>query len=131
MRGLPMKKRVLVVEDNPDILDSMAEIIESEGFEVSKARNGAVALALLQQLDEVQERVDCIVLDYIMPEMDGQQFLERLHSPMLVAFKDVPVLVTTTNTIEFRQATTRPVEFLPKPVDVEELTLRIKTLTGR
>ncbi|RZA00543.1 MAG: response regulator, partial [Proteobacteria bacterium] len=55
-----MKKRVLVVEDNPDILDSVAEILEGEGFEVSKASNGAIALELLKQLDEIGERVDCI-----------------------------------------------------------------------
>jgi CheY-like chemotaxis protein len=125
-----MKKRVLVVEDNPDILDSVAEILESEGFEVSKAKNGAVALALLKALDEIQERVDCILLDYIMPEMDGQEFLERLHAPDLRNFKNTPVLVTTTNTLEFRQATERPVEFLPKPVDVEELTRRLHALTA-
>src|SRR5689334_16095179 len=66
----PFDRRVLVVEDDEDILDSMSEILEAEGYRVDGCANGREALDRLQQ-----RPADAIVLDLMMPIMDGWEFV--------------------------------------------------------
>jgi len=78
----------LVVEDEPDSREVMRRMLESEGWEVREARNGREAL------EELGRGVPSIVvLDLMMPEMDGFQFLDELHGKK--EWKDLPVLVVT------------------------------------
>lgn len=62
------------MDDDPDILEALAEILEAEGFNVRRARNG------LEALDQLSEAVvpNLVLLDLMMPVMDGYQFLEAL-----------------------------------------------------
>lgn len=69
-----MAARVLVVEDDADILSSLVEVIREEGYEVLSAANGFQALAQLEQ-----HPVDLIFLDLMMPIMDGWRFLDEMH----------------------------------------------------
>jgi CheY-like chemotaxis protein len=70
-----MAKRVLVVEDRPDILELMLLSLEGAGFEVEAALNGREAL-------EVQQRraVDVVITDIFMPEMDGIETIDRIRA---------------------------------------------------
>lgn len=70
-----MEKRILIVEDEPDIREAIAEAIEQAGFVVSTAENGATGLRLA-----LNEHPDLILLDIIMPIMDGHTFLEKLRN---------------------------------------------------
>ena len=89
-RGEP--RRVLVVDDDPDILDALAEILEVEGYEVRRARNGREAL---QQLE--QGVPDLVLLDLMMPVMDGWEFARsldpRARPPIIVLSADRNVSV--------------------------------------
>lgn len=67
-------KRVLIVEDDGDIRSSVSELLESEGYEVATAVNGREALALLRAGAELP---GVILLDLMMPELDGYQFREE------------------------------------------------------
>jgi len=79
---------ILLVDDEPEILAAWRLILESEGYEVSCASNGAEAFARVA--DHVP---DLIVTDWMMPVMDGAELCRRLKStPQLV---DVPILVHT------------------------------------
>ena len=69
-----MEKKILIVEDEPDIREAMAEAIAQAGFTVVLAENGAVGLQKAQA-----EEPDLILLDIIMPVMDGHEFLKRLR----------------------------------------------------
>ncbi len=69
-----MEKKILIVEDEPDIREAMAEAVAQAGFAVSVAENGAVGLQIAQA-----EHPDLILLDIIMPIMDGHEFLKRLR----------------------------------------------------
>lgn len=69
-----MEKRILIVEDEPDIREAMAEAITQAGFLVSEAENGAVGLRTA-----LSEQPDLILLDIVMPVMDGHAFLEKLR----------------------------------------------------
>jgi CheY-like chemotaxis protein len=82
-------KHVLVVEDDPDLRDSLVEILESEGHGVLSAENGERALELLSW----GEPPSLIVLDLMMPVMNGWEFLEIIRRD--ARLKSVPVVVVT------------------------------------
>jgi CheY-like chemotaxis protein len=71
--NIPMKKKILVVEDEEGLRLLYEEELESEGYEVLTARNGKEAI---QQLE--QGRPDLIILDIVMPVMDGMEALGRI-----------------------------------------------------
>ena len=85
-----MKDRVVVVEDDELIRDSLLEVLEDNGYEAIGASDGQEALDKLAKLDAPP----ClIVLDLMMPGMDGFQFLERFRQ--LPTCRRVPVIVWT------------------------------------
>jgi DNA-binding response OmpR family regulator len=69
-----MNKRVLVVEDEPDIREAMAEALTQANLEVITAENGEVGLGKAKT-----EKPDLILLDIVMPKMDGHEMLEKLR----------------------------------------------------
>lgn len=69
-----MEKRILIVEDETDIREAMAEAITQAGLLVSTAPNGAVGLQ-----HALTEHPDLILLDIVMPIMDGHTFLDKLR----------------------------------------------------
>ncbi len=82
-------RRVLVVDDDPDIRTLLSESLEGEGYDVRSAENGATALRCLKA-----RRPDVIVLDLTMPVMDGRRFREeQWRDPALAA---IPVIIIST-----------------------------------
>jgi CheY-like chemotaxis protein len=80
---------VVVVDDDDDLRDSLQDLLEAHGFIVATARNGRDALALLART----ANAGLILLDLVMPEMDGWAFLEeRGRRPELA---QIPVIITT------------------------------------
>ena len=80
--------RVLVVDDEPTLRSVVAQYLELEGYETVEAADGAEALERLRNV-----RPDLIVLDLMMPRLDGRAFLERLRQ--LEELSQTPVLVVT------------------------------------
>lgn len=70
-----MNKRILIVEDEPDIREAMAEAVEQAGFLVSIAENGQIGFE-----KATQEKPDLILLDIVMPVMDGHETLKKLRN---------------------------------------------------
>ena len=88
-----MARRILILEDAEDICASMKELLEMEGFEVICASNG---LEAMQYLDSTSTRPDLILLDLMMPVMDGYAFrTEQKKRPEL---STIPVVVMTAAT---------------------------------
>lgn len=82
------RKKVLVVDDEPDVLLLCRVNLEFEGYEVTEASDGESALAMVRE-----DRPDVILLDVMMPKMDGWQVLAALKGdPEL---KDIPVVMLT------------------------------------
>lgn len=81
--------RVLIVDDNRDSCESVAKLLGTAGHEVACVENGREALAQLQGV----RAPDVVVLDLVMPEMDGPSFLEVLRS--YVRLQSLPVVVLT------------------------------------
>ncbi|MFD0961014.1 response regulator [Paenibacillus chungangensis] len=85
-------QRVLVIEDDATTNEMMAKLLQKEGYQVTQSYNGGSALSLMQS-----EMPGLILLDLVMPEMDGFQFLAELRKRD--AWRSVPVLVITAKTI--------------------------------
>ncbi len=117
-----MKKTILFVDDEHILLDA-AERILGEWFVVLIAGNGEEALRLLNE-----ERVDCVVLDLVLPGMDGVTLLRSLRE----RGSDVPVIVVTGwSKLEYAEkcADLGVSGYLNKPYEFEELRDRVKKLT--
>lgn len=111
-----MTKRMLVIEDDENVRESIAALLEVEGYEVVKAINGAQALSKLRK----EPGVSLIVLDLMMPQMDGWSFRARqLNEPGL---KDIPVLVLSgAGRLDREHEALDAAGVLAKPVSVHEL----------
>lgn len=112
---MDVQKRVLVVDDEQSIRDSLRLLLKSS-FEVEVADNGAAAIEAVRR-----QKPDLILLDVIMPELDGIETLRRLRAD----FKEVPVvMLSATTTVQTAVSALKigAVDFLSKPFDVEELT---------
>ena len=110
---------VLVVDDDRDIRESLRALLELHGFAVPTARHGGEALELL-----ARGRPRLMLLDWMMPEVSGEETLRRVRaSPELAA---LPVLVITA------APNVRPhgVQVMPKPFDPPQLLARVRALTG-
>ncbi len=85
-----MPGKILVVDDDPDILDALAMVLESQGYQVCTARDGIEGLANLKA-----ERPDLMILDLLMPKMDGFAVCKELQDPRWSKSKDMPILILT------------------------------------
>jgi two-component system chemotaxis response regulator CheY len=113
----PEPPRVLVVDDDSYIRDVVAQLLESEGYTVEEATNGVEALTIV---NDAARRPDLILLDLMMPVMDGWEFARRMdeHHPPV----NIPIVVLTAARLppeRLRVPGARAV--LAKPFDLEEL----------
>jgi len=85
-----MQGKILVIDDDPDILDALTMILESQGYQVFTARDGIEGLANLKA-----EKPDLMILDLLMPKMDGFAVCKELQDPRWSRFKEMPILILT------------------------------------
>jgi CheY-like chemotaxis protein len=88
---MTMKRTVLIVDDEPDIRESLREALEGEGYAVMEAANGREALTLLPDLP----RPCALILDIIMPVMSGNELYAAMQANPTLA--DIPVVVSTSD----------------------------------
>jgi two-component system alkaline phosphatase synthesis response regulator PhoP len=123
------KKRILVVDDEPDFALLVQGNLQKEGFDVDVAYNGVEGLEKIKQ-----NPPDAIVLDVMMPEKDGYEVCAELKKNdrfaeiailMLTAVADH---VTSTRYSHFDGMSMEADDYLPKPASAEEITESIKSL---
>jgi DNA-binding response OmpR family regulator len=85
-----MPHKILVVDDDPDILEAISLILESQGYYVFTARDGVEGMAKLKA-----EKPDLLILDLLMPRMDGFAVCKELQDPRWAKYKDMPILILT------------------------------------
>jgi len=123
------KKRILVVDDEPDFALLVQGNLEKEGFDVDVAYNGVEGLEKIKQ-----NPPDAIVLDVMMPEKDGYEVCAELKQDD--RFADIAILmltavadhVTSTRYSHFDGMSMEADDYLPKPASAEEITDSIKSL---
>ncbi|MGD9331624.1 MAG: response regulator [Desulfobacterales bacterium] len=123
------KKRILVVDDEPDFALLVQGNLEKEGFDVDVAYNGVEGMEKVKQ-----NPPDAIVLDVMMPEKDGYEVCAELKKDD--RFTDIAILmltavadhVTSTRYSHFDGMSMEADDYLPKPASAEEITDSIKSL---
>jgi len=124
----PLRRtRILAVDDERSILDVIRRRLESEGYEVITARDGEEALKVALAWGP-----DIAILDVIMPKMDGLELCRRMREQPELA--GLPVLfLTSRESVEdrIRGFEAGADDYLPKPFDLRELSLRIRALLRR
>ena len=118
------KPRILIVEDEPTLLETLEYNFQRQGYEVSTADDGLLAL------DKARlERPDVIVLDVMLPGLDGNEVCRMLRQEM-----SVPILMLTARTDEVDKVVGLEVgadDYLTKPFSMRELMARVKALLRR
>ncbi len=116
---------VLIVDDEPDILLFVRVNMEMEGHQVLSAADGEEALAIVRE-----HRPDVVVLDVMMPRLDGWQVLERLKADDDLLVRTIPVVMLTALGSDYDQVRggiEGAVEYLPKPVTPDALLRAVHT----
>lgn len=119
----PLDRRILIVDDDAEIVDSVRFALERRGYEVLVARNGTEALMRIER-----DAPGLVILDVVMPQRSGFLVLDRVRQHGSVTPKIVMVTGQTEDRVrEFAQS--RGVDaFLLKPFDLDELLERIEEL---
>lgn len=122
-----MPQRILVVDDEPDILELTRFALAQEGFDVDTAANGDDALAQLRR-----QRPDLLVLDLMLPDQPGTEVCRKLRSDPDLS--DVPVIMLTARTDEVDRIVGFELgadDYVTKPFSPRELCLRVKAILRR
>lgn len=117
-----MRPQVLVVEDDPHILSSLAEAIREEGCEVHTAANGYQALA-----EVARQLPDLIFLDLMVPRMDGWKFIEALRTRLPNGRPPIVLLSAAENLAKQAELLGVP-RFLQKPFDLADVARLVHQL---
>jgi len=123
------KKYILIVDDDPDLVETVGMLLESKGYEVGKAYDGIEGEAAIKK-----RRPDVLVLDVMMPRKDGYQLCKELKSNKWT--QDIPVIlltavgeaVSTTTYTHAEGMSTEAEDFIPKPVDAKTLVEAVERL---
>jgi len=121
------RAKILFVDDNPDVVVFAVDQLEYFGYEVQIARNGAQALRRVEE-----DRPDLIVLDIMMPEVDGYEVCRRLKSS--ADTRSIPILMLSAKGQTQDKVMGLDVgadDYLPKPYDQDEFKARIEALLRR
>jgi len=118
-----MNERILVVDDTPANIQAVAAILKGQGYQLSVATNGKQALEVVEKI-----RPDLILLDVMMPELDGFETCHRIKSTE--AWRDIPVIFLTakTDTADLVKGfEIGAVDYVGKPFNAHELLARVNT----
>lgn len=121
------EKRILVVDDDPDLVEAISMKLESENFKVAKAYDG------IEAWDQIKsERPDLIILDVMMPRKNGYELCDELKNSD--EYKDIVVVlltavadaVTSTSYTHMGGKTTLADDYIPKPIELDRLMEIVK-----
>ncbi|MBI2435256.1 MAG: response regulator [Candidatus Hydrogenedentes bacterium] len=123
----PSKRRVMVVDDDPDALALMEKILTDDGFELIKVSNATEVGLKAAQLSP-----DLILLDFLMPEINGFEVCKALRENEMT--RSIPIMAVTCLTKERdieRIFSCGADEYLPKPFKVDQLLEKVRDLIGK
>lgn len=118
-----MSDRILIVDDTPANLQALVAILKDRGYQTSVATNGQQAIDLLERV-----RPDLVLLDIMMPEMDGFEACQRIKQH--AGWQDIPIIFLTARTEPediVRGFELGAVDYVPKPFNAHELLARVNT----
>jgi len=122
-----LKEKILIVDDDPDILDVLKITLEDEGYKIREAHNGQEALDMIKK-----ESPDLLITDLKMPKMDGNALCQALREDMLV--HHMPIIMLTGKkevTDKVSGINAGADDYIVKPFEPQELVARVKMILRR
>jgi DNA-binding response OmpR family regulator len=131
---MEQKAKILLVDDDPDILEAMSVVLMTHDYTVVTARDGQEGLAKLRS-----EKPDLMILDLMMPKMDGFAVCEELQDPRWAKLSNIPIIILTSvredaGRRRYELGTglqLRVSDYIEKPVDPATLLSRVGTYLKR
>ncbi len=128
---MPKQAKILVVDDDPDIREAIRAVLEAQSHQVVTAGDGEEGLSKLKT-----ERPDLMILDLLMPKMDGFAVLKELQDPRLSKYSNVPIMILTSvredaSRRRYELETGLELNFddyVEKPIDPHILVTRVEKL---
>jgi len=126
---MPDKKRILIIDDEPDTLTYFSSLLQDNGFDTLVAENGEKALEKIRK-----SKPDLITLDISMPETSGVRCYRELRGNE--QWKSIPVIMITGVSEDFRgfissrKQVPPPEGYLSKPIDEQQLLKMVRDLTS-
>lgn len=114
---------ILVVDDSPDNLFLVQTILEEEGYEITLAEDGRSALAQIEQSPP-----DLVLLDVMMPEMDGFEVTKRIRDNPKLPFMPILLITASNQPSVVKGLDSGADDFIRKPVEFDELLARVRSL---
>ena len=127
VRDLTGEERILLVEDEESVRTFSARALRATGYEVFEAEGGEEAIEVLEELDY---KIDLMISDVVMPEMDGPTLLREIRGRM----PDLKVIFVSgyaEESVRRDLADDQSVDFLPKPYSLDQINSRVKEVLGR
>lgn len=124
-----MAHRILLVDDDTELCDLLREYLQNEGLDVNVVHDGLEAVQHLQECNKAQQDYDAIVLDFMLPGMQGLDILQRLRG-----FSATPVLMLTARGDDIDRIVgleSGADDYLPKPCNPRELLARLRAVLRR
>ena len=123
-----MSKTILIVDDEPDILFTVGQVLEANGYNVVKAKNGEECI---NKLNEINPCPDLVLLDIMMPDLSGWDVAAKLKE-----CKDwckIPIIFLTAkgDTMSIGMGNLSADDYIVKPFDVEDLKKRVEKILNK
>jgi len=119
-----MAKKILLIDDEKDFIETVSFSLATNGFDVSTAPDGPSGIE-----QAISYKPDLIILDLMMPGINGYEVAGRLKSDKATA--DIPIIVLTaavTKELGQKVRETKAVDYMTKPCDLEELFKKVKLI---
>ena len=131
---MPKKAKILIVDDDPDILTAIGAVLEARDYEVVTAPDGEEGLVKLRK-----DKPDLMILDLLMPKMDGFAVCKELKDPRRAKYSNIPILILTSvkeeasrRRYELETGLAMDVDdYVEKPIDPYTLLDRVEKLLKR
>ena len=123
-----MPKKIMVVDDEPDILFTVGQMLEISGYEVIKTQDGETAI---QKLNELQLYPDLILLDIMMPNLSGWDVAAKIKENP--EWKNIPIVFLTAkgDTMSIGMGGLASEDYIVKPFDIQDLKVRVEKIINK
>jgi two-component system KDP operon response regulator KdpE len=120
-RGYYLKKKIVVVDDEPDIRQGLISLLKSDGYDVSEAQDGDEFVKSLKK-----GVPDLVILDIMMPGMTTHEIIEAIKGKRSIKVIILTALRTNENEIEALKRYPQVVDYMEKPIDNEDFLAAVK-----
>jgi DNA-binding response OmpR family regulator len=123
-----MGKVIMVVDDEPDILVTVGQMLEMSGYTVVKAKDG---IECINKLNELESKPDLVLLDIMMPDLSGWDVAAKIKENP--SWRNIPIIFLTAkgDTMSIGMGNLAAEDYIVKPFDIKDLKERVDNVLGK